>query len=248
MNQTNVLEQILSEAAKARLDGRKFLAVFDLDSTLLDLTLRVTSICEEFARTHSGKYPNECQNMGRLKILKTDWGINEGLERIGMSEDQAPDFWREVHEHWALKFFSNDFLHHDEPLPGAVEFVNELQKVGADIMYLTGRDVPRMYDGTKMSLEAQGFPVHPTHAKLVLKPDAKLDDAHFKVGVLKEAAQTYSRIWLFENEPVNTNLVARECPEVGIVFIESTHSGREEAAADVARIAHFDLWTRKMKA
>lgn len=244
----SILEDILTEARAYGVNNRRFLAVFDLDSTLLDLTNRVLRICEIFAKDFRDQFPEECRQIAKLDIQPRDWGIREGLERLGISEAKNTKFWKAIHDHWTDLFFSNDHLHHDEPLLGAVDYVLELRKEGAHIMYLTGRDVPRMYEGTARSLEAFGFPLDPVDARLVLKPDAKLHDAPFKVDVLKSAAKTYDRIWLFENEPVNTNLVAKECPEVGIVFIDSTHSGREEVAANLVQIPNFDSWTRKVKA
>ena len=243
------LELILHEAKAHALKASPFLAVFDLDSTLFDLTLRVSQIVDEFAESplYRERFPKECADLKRIEILATDWGIGEGLVRLGLQQEKCAEFWKALHDHWAAAFFSNDYLHHDEPLPGAVEFVLELRKLGAHIMYLTGRDIPRMYEGTEKSLLARGFPVDPVDARLVLKPEAPLDDARFKVDVLKEAEKTYDRIWLFENEPVNTNLVAKECPRIGIVFIETTHSGREQPDPSVAKIAHFDSWPRQMK-
>lgn len=242
-----ILEEILTEARAYGVKNRPFLAVFDLDSTLLDLTNRVIQICEIFAKEFRDEYPDECNTIARLEIQNRDWGIREGLERLGLSESKNPKFWKSIHDHWADLFFSNDYLHHDEPMLGAVDYVHELRKRGAHIMYLTGRDIPRMLEGTAKSLKAFGFPLDPIHARLVLKPDANFADAPFKVEVLKEAAKTYDRIWLFENEPVNTNLVAKECPKVGIVFIDSTHSGREDVAADLVKIPNFNSWTRQVK-
>jgi hypothetical protein len=149
-------------------------------------------------------------------------------------------FFHALHSYWADGFFANDYLHHDEPLPGAVSFVQELHQLGAGIMYLTGRDVPRMWKGTAASLKQHGFPIDLPGVELVLKPDQALDDARFKVEIVRSAEERYERIWLFENEPVNLNLMSRECPEVGLVFIDSTHSGRENVDPVLDNINHFE--------
>jgi hypothetical protein len=238
-----VLERILREADDHHSRGRPFLTVFDLDSTLFDLTLRVSTIIDHFAEDPENrkKFPSECSSLKSVKILRTDWGIGEALNRLGLSESRNPELWRELHSFWAMSFFSNHFLHHDEPLPGSVEYVKTLTELGAHVMYLTGRDVPRMLKGTEQSLSDCGFPLGIQGVSLVLKPQAKLDDAWFKIEIIKDVAKNYDKIWFFENEPVNLNLAAAQCPEIGLVFIDSTHSGREQVADTLDRIQHFEV-------
>lgn len=239
----SILEKILDDAYEFQQTGRKFLTVFDLDSTLFDLTLRVGSIVDQFANEpeYQTLFPKECELLKTVKIERTDWGLGEPLGRIGLYESMNPHFFRELHQYWATCFFSDDFLHHDTPLPGAVEFVQELHETGAHIMYLTGRDIPRMKVGTEKSLAEHQFPLGGRQVRLILKPNATLDDAAFKVAILKGAEAEYEKIWLFENEPVNLNLTAKHCPNVGLVFIDSTHSGREQVADALDRIPHFEV-------
>ena len=235
-----VLHRILREAWEYAQSERPFLAVFDLDSTLYDLTLRVAAIVDDFRKepANIARFPAECRALETIEIRPTDWGLETPLARAGI--DTTGAFFLALHGHWASSFFGSDYLHHDEPLPGAVSFVAELHQLGAEIMYLTGRDVPRMWKGTAASLKAHGFPMDLPGVELVLKPDHSLDDAQFKAAVIREAEERFERIWVFENEPVNLNLLARECPEVGLVFIDSTHSGREELAPVLDRVVHFE--------
>ncbi|MES2963093.1 MAG: HAD family hydrolase [Bdellovibrionota bacterium] len=238
-----ILIRILREAEQTAREGGRFLAVFDLDSTLFDLTLRVSKIIDAFADDPGfrAKYPVECEILREVKVETADWGIGESVARAGLFQAERPAFYRDLHDFWAKCFFSDSFLHHDEPLPGAVKFVHELRSRGAQVMYLTGRDEPRMLKGTRESLRSRGFPVDVDGVDLVLKPEAGLDDAAFKRDVLREASKKYRRIWLFENEPVNLNLIGRELPHIGLVYIVSTHSGREECADTLARIDHFEV-------
>lgn len=236
-----VLHQILHEAWDHSQSGRPFLAAFDLDSTLFDLTGRVTKIVDHFRQIDANRmrFPEECRLLESLEIHRSDWGLKAPLERLGIQCDGP--FFKALHQHWADAFFSNNFLAYDEPLPGAVSFVRKLHELGAHIMYLTGRDIPRMGEGTYKSLLNKKFPVdHPT-VQLVLKPHAHLDDANFKAEILRQIEARYERIWFFENEPVNLNLVARECPNVKLVFIDSTHSGREQPPPALERITHFEV-------
>ena len=239
----SILLQILNEARECQSQGRKLLAAFDLDSTLFDLTLRISMIVESFVTdsTCNARFPKECALARSAQVLSTDWGIQESMDRVGLTQAAAPDFAQALHDHWVKLFFSSHYLKHDTPLPGALRFVLTLRAFGADVMYLTGRDIPRMLEGTRESLRQHGFPIDDLNAKLVLKPEARLDDAQFKVDVLEAASKSYDRIWLFENEPVNLNLMAKQCPEIGLVFLETTHSGREQAGSALARIPHFEV-------
>jgi hypothetical protein len=235
-----ILSRVLHEAWEFSKTGRRFLAVFDLDSTLYDLTLRVSTIIDEFALKpeNIARFPAECAGLARVKIEPTDWGLEAPLGRAGLASNTP--FFKALHDYWVACFFSDAYMLHDEPLPGAVEYVQELHQVGAHIMYLTGRDIPRMGRGSQESLRLHKFPLVLPTARLVLKPRADLDDAQFKLEVLQEAEDEYERIWLFENEPVNLNLVARHCPDIGLIFIDSTHSGREQLEPTLEAIKHFE--------
>jgi hypothetical protein len=243
MSMAGVLVKILREAHRAKLEGEGFLAVFDLDSTLLDLTKRIREIHLAFARDAQWlvKYPVECAALETVQVSPKDWDIRDGLERTGLFEKERPEFYKDIYAHWHKYFFTNDYLHFDEPLPGAVEFVRALEDEDATIMYLTAREVSRAEPGTRKQLKALGFPLDEEHVELVLKPHDDIDDADFKAMVIADAAEEFDHVWLFENEPVNLNRVQASSPEVNLVFIETTHSGREEVSAELARIPHFEV-------
>ena len=226
----NVLNQILTEAVEAEKNGRAFLTVFDLDSTLLDLTQRVATIIQHFLQKPETRqrFAKEADLASEFKVLPRDWGIKDVLLRAGVNEIAHRHFLEVIESFWRDEFFSDRHLHHDQPIPGALTFVRALYEAGSEIVYLTGRDVARMAAGTERSLLATGFPLCAERARLILKPEAAWDDAQFKLNILRELSPSYPRIWLFENEPVNLNLIARHCPEIGLVFIDTTHSGREE--------------------
>lgn len=217
------------------------LAVFDLDSTLYDLTLRVSAIIDRFAKSPGARarFPEACARLADVEIRRTDWGLREPLGRIGITSSQYPEFVNEIQAAWALGFFSNDFLAHDFPLPGAVAFVEHCLAAGSEVLYLTGRDTPRMGAGTEMSLKQCGFPLDGVKSRLHLKPDAANDDAQFKADVIDELSRRYPQIWLFENEPVNINAVLKRTPQVEIIFIDTCHSGQEEVMKTFATIQQF---------
>lgn len=241
MNSVPLSLQSILDTMEGSADG-ECLAIFDLDSTLYDLTLRVTAIIDRFANDSSvrARFPEACRKLANVEIRRTDWGITEPLERIGISKDENKELFREIHEAWARGFFSNDFLDRDFPLPGAVEFVRRCLAVGGRVLYLTGRDTPRMGDGTESSLRQCGFVVDVPRARLQLKPHAALDDAEFKADVIAELAHRYKHIWLFENEPVNINAVLKRVPSVKVVFVDTCHSGLERVENPHVTIQTFD--------
>lgn len=235
------LKSILT-TIQAQPPGRT-LAIFDLDSTLYDLTLRVTAILDRFARDpgFQKRFPDECVKLRDVEIRRTDWGLTGPLKRIGLTRETHRDFMTEVQAAWVRGFFSNDFLDRDFPLPGAVDFVRRCHALGADVLYLTGRDVERMGTGTLLSMHKCGFPLDATRARLHLKPEAKLDDAEFKADVIEKMVRDYDHIWFFENEPVNINLVLKRTPSVKIVFIDTCHSGLEVVKDAIATVTHFEV-------
>lgn len=201
------------------------------------------AILDDFAAepTYRGLYPDLCVRLGDVRIAKSDWGIREGLERTGFSESENREFWRDLHDFWTARFFAAAHLHRDVPIPGAVEYVQAVLARGAHIMYLTGREQELFLSGTRQSLRDLGFPVEHERVRLVLKPHAKIADAEFKVEVLRHELPIRSEIWLFENEPVNLNLMRRECPAVHLVLIESAHSGLETVDESILRAKITDF-------
>jgi len=65
-----------------------------------------------------------------------------------------------------------------------------------------------------------------------------MDDARFKADVMKDLVAKYDRIWLFENEPVNINLILSETPSVAL-SISTQLIAKEEVPANLERITRF---------
>jgi hypothetical protein len=207
-------------------ESKKCLAVFDIDSTLYDVSPRTEKILQEFAHhpMHNSNFPKASEILKKTQILPSDWGYREAFERHDLLEEPH-EFHHSLKEFWTDKFFSNHYLHLDNPYEGAVQFVNKLYDTGASIAYLTGRDFPRMGEGTHRILKESGFPVNPPRAEVALKPSKGLDDARFKCDWFISVLDKYDEICFFENEPVNINWIQEYCPKVEIIYFDSTHSG-----------------------
>ena len=221
--------------------GQSTRVVFDLDSTLFCVSHRsqaILNLISEDSKLRS-EFREFTDALKRAHVLPTDWGIRQSIERLGLTGPRH--LLEKVRDLWANNFFSNHFLHADQPYPGAVEFVQKLHAAGAHVLYLTGRDPKRMGEGTLKSLRQWKFPLaNPTD--LYMKPQAGADDATFKRDVLINLVADTPNVWFFENEPVIIKLVREEVPQVRIVFVDSTHSGKESSPEDLPTISmSYDL-------
>jgi hypothetical protein len=237
---SHTLQKILTKIEELRASGGRTLVVFDLDSTLFDVSPRLKKILHDFAEVPENqiRFPEAVEILKKIETFRSDWGIKNAVIRAGL-DSHHPEFHEAMRQFWVQHFFSNEYLHFDIPYEGAVEYVQTLHQLDADIVYLTGRDVHRMGRGSEETLRKWNFPVD-AQAQLVLKPQKGMDDAEFKSNWFADLPkEKYSQIWFFENEPVNVNLVRLQHQHVEIVFFESTHSGKAEAPSDLPRVINF---------
>lgn len=239
-----VLNKVIDEIQTDLLQKQKVRVVFDLDSTLFNVAPRFSRIIKDFCHesTMQKKYPKAIEKLSQVEIQSHPYYLKTFMKQIGL-EDQSPDFYKEVFEYWKTRFFHNDYVIFDEPEQGAVEFVRYLYQKNVHIIYLTGRDEPRMKKGTLESLKKWNFPLDHSTAELILKPTPELEDSVFKRDYLKIFPQNED-VWFFENEPVNIHLVSQDCPHVKIIFFDSVHSGKAPAPKELPTIQHF-CWNKK---
>lgn len=226
------LSEQVSDAVKT---GERVAVIFDLDSTLFCVSPRTQAILRdlsaqpEFQRDHS----ETAQALQTVAVRPTDWGIRTVLEREKVKGH--PSVWVKIRDFWREHFFANHYLHHDLVYPGAIEYVQHLQGLGAEILYLTGRGQTSMREGTLKMLSQQGFPlVSPDH--LIMKPSDVETDEAFKALVLRDLVHQYKPIWFFENEPVIIEHVRIHAPSVNIVYVHSVNSGRKPPPTDLPMI------------
>lgn len=219
-------KQILKEIYM--LKDEKSVAVFDLDSTLYNVSTRTQKILFDFSVDPNVglKFPEQKARLKTIKVLPSDWGIRESLIRDGLMA--SLDFFEELRNYWHERFFSNEYLKYDIPYDGAVEYVKAIHDAGIQVMYLTGRDRPNMFKGTIESFKQWGLPIADEAKELYMKPAKTFgEDEDYKVQILTQIAKDFDHIYFFENEPVIINRVLKSSLKVNVVFMDTVHSRRE---------------------
>ena len=235
------LGEILAKIKQLSQDKKKSLVVFDLDSTLFDVSPRLQNIILNFCANpqNQTQFPTEIAFLKKIKFERSDWGIMDAMARVGL-DPLGEEFHAVIRKFWLDCFFSNTYLKYDRPFEGAPEFCCSVAEAGGDIVYLSGRDRPRMEAGTIEVLQKWGFPLDRPDHQLALKPHAAMDDGAFKSQWFSLIDnQSYQKIWFFENEPVNINLVRKNYPFAETIFFDSTHAGIEHPPKDILKILHF---------
>lgn len=236
------LKQTLKQSLKTILtvaaENSRTVCVFDLDSTLFNVSPRTQQILHEFAELHKPE-------LKKVEILHTDWGLKEALVRAGYKFDENPELHKTLRDFWVDRFFTNTYLHYDIPYRGAVPYVQRLHESGCEIHYLTGRDVARMGIGTLEVLQKWGFPVR--EGCLHLKPHRSMDDHVFKIDwvvdrfPITQYPPDIAPVYFFENEPVNINALGKIRPDIHIIQLDTTHSRQEEVSVPVIKVSNFYL-------
>lgn len=226
------LNEIIKISEELRAQNLRSIAIFDLDSTLFNVSTRTQQILFEFAEMFYQP------SLKTVEVRSTDWGIKEAVLRAGFSLEKNQELLHQLRDFWRDRFFSSDYIHYDVPYAGAISYVLDLASSGCEIMYLTGRDQVRMGKGSEEVLKKWGFPCE--KGQLVLKPEPKIDDELFKNDwFVAFDKKPYAKIYFFENEPVNINAVAKSCPEVDIIFLDTTHARKQEVHLQLSRVKHF---------
>jgi hypothetical protein len=225
------ISQFVEKEAKAS----RVAVIFDLDSTLFCVAPRTQAILRELGgqAEFAGKFQEASEILRNVEVLPTDWGIRAVMQRQKFTPTE--ELIMAVRDFWRRNFFANHFLDRDTIYPSANEYVRHLHQLGAQILYLTGREEKLMSEGTRKMLAHWGFPFF-EDSKLYMKPSDVETDESFKAVTLKRISTDFDHIWFFENEPVIIDLVREMVPQVRIVFVNSVHSGRATPPADLPTI------------
>jgi histidinol phosphatase-like enzyme len=208
-------------------NGEQPVAIFDLDDTLINTRDRNLRIINDFIAQADiqARYPDESKNLAELTDNEISYLMADTLKARSVTN---PAFLKEISDFWLARFFTNEYCSNDKPNPGAVKYVRRLYLAGVKIVYLTGRDIPRMHDGTLANLQKLGLPVDDDQAILMMKPDPKQDDLEYKKSMFPVIAQMGTVVGVFENEPANINAHHDAFPNAIAVFLDTIHSPKPD--------------------
>jgi len=217
--------------------------LLDLDSTLYEVGPRTHVILRKWAVSEDAKqFPKIRPLFENISTANVGYSIRDTFNslKLDVTDPLIHPAFEHVKNFWSDRFFSNNYLVHDRAYTGAVDFAKKIYELGAEIIYLTGRDEPRMGPGSRAKLIQDGFPFEKPRTELVLKAAAHLDDRWHKEEAGRKIRQHGRLIASFENEPANVCALAEIFPDAMNVFIDTVCSDHPAPARhDLFRVTGF---------
>jgi hypothetical protein len=199
--------------------NRPPVAVFDLDGTLFDNGPRTCAILADGADQQG--LVSVAARLRALPGTRLPYQLKDILALVDVTDDSTV---ATLAAHWQQHFFTDEQQRHDEPLAGALSFVDRLWQMGTTIVYLSGRDVPNMLVGVTESLRRHRFPVGLVRTTIILKPDFHQEDLAFKRSTLPYVDTLGTVIASFDNEPANCNLFAAQWPTAATYWLRTSNT------------------------
>jgi hypothetical protein len=219
----------------ARAAAPRGVAVFDLDSTLLDNRPRQARILRDYgARAGLPALAGAAADHWR------SWDLGAAMREAGLAPGEVVRHLLPARRFWSDRFFTSEYCRLDVPVPGAPAFVRALAGAGAVVAYVTGRP-GRMEAGTLDTFRAHGLPLPDgERVHLLMKPDLPLGDDEWKALAAGRVARLGPVVAAFDNEPAHINGYALAWPAARCVHLDTDHSPRPiEVLAQVPSIRDF---------
>jgi hypothetical protein len=216
---------VLDRIERAKSSDKIPIAVIDIDGTISQHYLRTYEIFLQTSQTFDLP-ENVKANLAGYDPYKYDYDPLKNLLQIGIQEGQT---LREVMKFWDDNFFSNRFLHLDELLPGAKEFVRIVQGLGISVVYLSGRDEQNMGDGTRAWLKRHNFIGDHSPVSLFLKTDLSITSVESKIVAAEKIKSLGEPMLILDNEPGELEALWRKFPQAATVLLDTPNSGRPGA-------------------
>lgn len=219
-------------------------AVFDLDGTLFDVRFRTLHIVNDFIAQPriQTDFPREVSLVRNLTVSQIAYSLEGTLNRLGIDRysEHTAQFSRLAIDYWFEHFFTNPMVLNDMPFEKAAAFVHELHDRGCHIVYLSGRDVPNMSEGTMQALRNHGFPTEGHQISVFLKPAYGLDDVEFKQTAMKHIASLGDVFFTIDNEPANVRMFAEQFPgKIHVLFLTQHARDLELKSPDIVVVDDF---------
>lgn len=220
------------------------LVLLDLDSTLYEVGPRTFRIIQEWlTSSHASSFQEVTQAFQSLTEKQIGYSIRDLFLTLQLSPEKksVQDAFHSLKDFWLERFFTTGYLPYDRPYVGAAQFTQNLHQLGAEIVYLTGRDEPYMGDGTRANLVRDGFPWGLERTHLLMKGDRNFPDLEHKKSAADFVRRQGSLVASFENEPVNLVALYDLFPDAMHVFVETVCSDHEAPARKgLYRITGFE--------
>ena len=206
--------------SQVRESGKSPIMIFDLDGTLVEPHYRIYNIFVELAGELN--LPDDAKSV----IFDSNpdqysYHPEETLENLGISEELIS----KIMSSWLGYFLSNRFLQYDRPMKGGYYFVRNILSLGVKVVYLTGRDVPNMGEGTRQWLEKFNFLDRSGRTELIMKRDLSITNAESKHVACKEMNSSGEAVLVIDNEPKELEFMLNVFPESIGVLMDSPNSG-----------------------
>lgn len=219
-DQRELLASIIERGKAFLAAGKRAVVVFDLDGTLMDNRPRTVTILRELGQTWHAKAVESAAALLDVTPPKLAYLVRDSLGRLGVEDEElladGEMFWRD-------RFFTDDYQQHDIALAGSVAYAQALYAAGVNIVYFTGRDLPKMALGSFKSLRDLGFPIGVVGTELVVKPYFEMPDEEYKRTEGPNLSRIGEVIAVFDNEPVNCNVLLEHHPGCTSVFVDTQH-------------------------
>lgn len=224
---------MLNLKAKQKIDEllnleKKPVVIFDLDGTVFDVTFRTQKILDHFINQPDiqERYPVFVEKVKTISASHHRYGLEQTLNEVGIDRysEHAAQFLHLAETFWFKKFFTDEYVLADKAFDGAKKCVDYFHAKGAQVVYLSGRDVPNMSMGTIKALERDGFVTHGHRVSICLKPAYGMDDYLFKKQSLESIITMGNVIATFDNEPANVQLFMDTFPEAINIHFDSQYA------------------------
>lgn len=233
LRETEVLKEIARRIEHTKKSAHP-LVLLDLDSTLYEVEPRTHRILVEWSDSkESAAFPNAREKIKALARHHLGYSLQDTFAHLGMdvSVQEFAGAWENAKIFWTKRFFQSDYLKHDIAYEGAAKFVQDIYKLGCEIVYLTGRDEPGMGRGTRENLLRDAFPWEVPNTHLLLKPNFEMDDLLHKRSAADYIRKHGHLVASFENEPLNLVSLSEIFPEAMHVFVDTICSDRPAPVA-----------------
>ncbi|MCP4632975.1 MAG: hypothetical protein GY855_08605 [candidate division Zixibacteria bacterium] len=238
MANNEFLNKVLERTERLKKEGKTPLAIFDLDGTLFTYTLRVRNILLDALEGKEKEFPGAKTLIEHIPHTEYEYLVLDTIKKYDIDIPGLNDYILEFWERW---FFANKYLKYDQPVPGGVDFVNAISESGIYIIYLTGRDIPRMGEGTIASIKNTGYPFGDGKAEIILKPKYEDDNWEHKNKSVERIKQMGEVALAIDNEPGEVNILADKFPDAIVVMVHTLHSpGAPEPRDSVLHIKNFN--------